>query len=270
MINHRPADIPRGARQNWLVQPFGAQRRPASTTLLIERLKAGDADALEMIFNAYSKKLYNVAWRILGDAADTEEVIQDVFWTVFRKAKLFQGHSQFSTWLYRLTVNAALGKIRRTKKTKKDVAYDEFLPKFQKDGHHLVRPVIDWSDTLDEKYANREMQELLGKVLDELKPLDKSVVVLSDLDGLSDKDIAAALGLTVSAVKTRLHRARLFLRGKMTVYLGHPSCKELFLWRDRKTANVLTTNMQTDDRPGPQLSYRRPGRHAQAGIRAAP
>lgn len=212
-----------GARQNSAgASRLVRERRPAADeTLLIERLKAGDADALEMIFNAYSKKLYNVAWRILGDAADTEEVIQDVFWTVFRKAKLFQGHSQFSTWLYRLTVNAALGKVRRSKKTKKDIEYDEFLPKFQKDGHHLVRPVVDWSDTLDEKYANRELQEVLGKVLDELKPLDKSVVVLSDLDGLSDKEIAAALGLTVSAVKTRLHRARLFLRGKMTVYLGH-------------------------------------------------
>jgi RNA polymerase sigma-70 factor (ECF subfamily) len=196
--------------------------KPASDEAsLIERLQAGDPDALEMIFNAYSKKLYNVALRILGEAADTEEVIQDVFWTVYRKAKLFQGHSQFSTWLYRLTVNAALGKLRRSKKTKKDVEYDEFLPKFQKDGHHSVRPVVDWSDTLDEKYASRQVQELLGKALDELKPLDKSVVVLSDLDGLSDKEIAAALCLTVSAVKTRLHRARLFLRGKMTVYLGH-------------------------------------------------
>jgi RNA polymerase sigma-70 factor (ECF subfamily) len=212
-----------GARQNSAGASRSVrERRPASDeTLLIERLKAGDSDALETIFNAYSKKLYNIAWRILGEAADTEEVIQDVFWTVFRKAKLFQGHSQFSTWLYRLTVNAALGKIRRSKKTKKDIEYVEFLPKFQKDGHHRVRPVVDWSDTLDEKYANREMQELLGKALDELKPLDKSVVVLSDLDGLSDKEIAAALGLTVSAVKTRLHRARLYLRGKMTVYLGH-------------------------------------------------
>jgi RNA polymerase sigma-70 factor (ECF subfamily) len=202
-------------------RPARGRTSGSDEALLIERLKAGDSDALETIFNAYSKKLYNVALRILGEAADTEEVIQDVFWTVFRKAKLFQGHSQFSTWLYRLTVNAALGKIRRSKKSKKDVEYDEFLPKFQKDGHHSVRPVVDWSDTLDEQYASREVQELLGKALGELKPLDKSVIVLSDLDGLSDKEIAAALGLTVSAVKTRLHRARLFLRGRMTVYLGH-------------------------------------------------
>lgn len=191
---------------------------------LIERLKAGDADALETIFNAHAKKLYNVALRIVGDPADTEEVIQDVFLTVFRKAKSFQGNSQFSTWLYRLTVNAALGKIRRSKKSK-EVEYDEFLPKFQKDGHHVVRPVVDWSDTLDEKYAGRELQALLGKALDQLKPIDKSVLVLSDMEGLSDKEIAAAVGLTVSAVKTRLHRARLFLRGKMAAHLGYCTTK---------------------------------------------
>jgi RNA polymerase sigma-70 factor, ECF subfamily len=187
---------------------------------LIERLKAGDQDAFEAVFNRYSAKLYNLALRIIGDAADTEEVIQDVFWTVYRKVKSFQGNSQFSTWLYRLTVNAALGKIRRRKKTN-EVEYDEFLPKFQNDGHHLVRPVIDWSETLDEKYTRRELHELLGQALAQLKPLDKSVVVLSDLEGLSDKEIAATLGLSVSAVKTRLHRSRLFLRGKMAAHLGY-------------------------------------------------
>jgi RNA polymerase sigma-70 factor (ECF subfamily) len=187
---------------------------------LIERLKAGDEEALERLFNRYSAKLYNVAQRILGEVADAEEVIQDVFWTAFRKAKSFRGNAQFSTWLYRLTVNAALGKIRRSKKDK-EVEYEEYLPKFQRDGHHLVRPVVDWSDTLDEKYAARELHELLKGALDQLKPMDKSVVVLSDLEGMSDKEIALALGLTVSAVKTRLHRARLFLRGRLAVHLGH-------------------------------------------------
>jgi RNA polymerase sigma-70 factor, ECF subfamily len=197
------------------------RRKPAPKDgEIIERLKNGDQEALETIFNLYSAKLYSVAQRIVDKAADTEEIIQDVFWTVYRKAKSFNGDAQFSTWLYRLTVNAALGRVRRGKK-KKEVEYEEFLPKFQKDGHHLVRPVVDWSDTLDEKYAQREIQALLGKALDQLKPVDKSVVVLSDLEGLSDKEIAAALNLTVSAVKTRLHRARLFLRGNLAVQLGH-------------------------------------------------
>ena len=83
---------------------------------LVAELKAGSEAALEKAFNLYSGKLYNVALRILKDQSDAEEVIQDVFMTAFRKADSFQGNSQFSTWLYRLTVNAALGRIRRSKK----------------------------------------------------------------------------------------------------------------------------------------------------------
>ena len=188
---------------------------------LIERLQAGDHEALETIVDLYSPRLYNVAQRILGESADTEEVLQDVFWTVFRKVKTFQGNSRFSTWLYRLTVNEALGKIRRRKNHKREIGYEEYLPKFGEDGHHRVRPVVDWSNSLDRNYAKQEMQRVVRISLDELKPLDRSVVVLSDLEGLSDKEIAKTLQLTVSAVKTRLHRARLFLRGKLARYLGH-------------------------------------------------
>jgi RNA polymerase sigma-70 factor, ECF subfamily len=188
---------------------------------LVERLQAGDHEALEAIIDLYSPKLYKVAQRILGESADTEEVIQDVFWTVFRKAKTFQGNSRFSTWLYRLTVNEAFAKIRRRKNQKREIEYEEYLPKFTDDGHHRSRPVVDWSDTLDRSYVEREIQRVVKAALDGLKPLDRSIVVLSDLEGMSDKEIAATLQLTVSAVKTRLHRARLFLRGRLANYLGH-------------------------------------------------
>jgi RNA polymerase sigma-70 factor (ECF subfamily) len=212
------------------LRTIGAARRPAARkrhrkaasndAAIIERLKMGDEAALEAIFNLHSGKLYSVAQRILSEPADAEEVIQDVFWTVYRKAKTFKGESQLSTWLYRLTVNAALGRIRRGKK-KREVEYAEYLPKFQEDGHHLVRPVVDWSDTLEQQFAQHEIHALLAAALDQLRPIDRSVVVLSDMEELADKEIAAALGLTVSAVKTRLHRARLFLRGKLAVQLGH-------------------------------------------------
>ena len=187
---------------------------------LIERLKTGDERALEVMFDLHSSRLYGIAHKILGDVADAQEVVQDVFWTAFRKAKNFRGTAQFSTWLYRLTVNAALGKVRSAKK-RKEVEYEDYLPKFQEDGHHLVRPVVDWTDTLEEKYAQKEIQALVAEALNQLKPIDKSVVVLSDLEGLSDRQIAAVLDLTVPAVKTRLHRARLFLRGRLALTLGH-------------------------------------------------
>lgn len=196
------------------------QKSGKSDWELIERLKNGDEEALEALYNLYSPKLYNIAHKILGDVADSQEVIQDVFWTAYRKAKTFRGSAQFSTWLYRLTVNAALGRIRSSKKSR-EVEYEEFLPQFQEDGHHLVRPVVDWSNTVEENHAKRELQEQLKLALDLLRPLDRSVVVLSDMEALSDKEIATAVGITVAAVKTRLHRARLFLRGKLAVRLGY-------------------------------------------------
>jgi RNA polymerase sigma-70 factor (ECF subfamily) len=200
--------------------PTASAARPraaANEDQLVDRLKSGDEQALETFFKLYSASLYNVAQRILGEPADSEEVIQDVFWTAYRKARFFRGNSQFSTWLYRLTVNAALGRIRSRKK--REVSYDELLPKFQKDGHHRVRPVIDWTDTLEMGVSRDEIKRHLGAALDNLKPLDKAVVVLSDLEGISDKEIAATLSLSVSAVKTRLHRARLFLRGTLATKL---------------------------------------------------
>lgn len=219
-----------GAMTNFNRRAESKRQRPEGRSLgslpikddseLIERLQNGDEGALEDLFNLYSPKLYNVANRILGDVADTQEVIQDVFWTAYRKAKTFRGAAQLSTWLYRLTVNAALGRIRRSKKAK-EIEYDEFLPKFQEDGHHAVRPVVDWSNALEENCARREIQEFLKQALDLLTPLDRSIVILSDLEGLSDKEIAAAVSITVPAVKTRLHRARLFLRGKLAVSLGY-------------------------------------------------
>ena len=112
------------------------------------------------------------------------------------------------------------GKNPASQNHKREIGYEEYLPKFSDDGHHRIRPVVDWSDTLDRGYARQEMQWVVKAALDELKPLDRSVVVLSDLEGLSDKEIAATLQLTVSAVKTRLHRARLFLRGRLASYLG--------------------------------------------------
>jgi RNA polymerase sigma-70 factor, ECF subfamily len=181
--------------------------------LVIERLKAGDSEALETIFNTYSKKLYKVALRILGEAADTQEVIQDVFWTAFRKAQSFRGNSRFSTWLYRLTVNGSLGKLRQRKKNRK-IRIEADRSNSQND-HHLAQPLVDWADSSEDNYARREMQALLSSALHELKPIDKRVTVLGYLEGLPAKEIATTVGLTVSAVKTRLHRARCFLRERL-------------------------------------------------------
>jgi RNA polymerase sigma-70 factor (ECF subfamily) len=146
--------------------------------------------------------------------------MQEVFLTFYEKAKAFRGDSTLSTWLYRLTANAALSRLRRRKR-RPEVLLDDYLPSFRDDGHHLVRPVVDWSHDLESDMATEELRQLLRQAIEALPPLDKTVLVLSDLEELSNQDIGDILGLSVPAVKARLHRARLFLRGKLAVSFGY-------------------------------------------------
>jgi RNA polymerase sigma-70 factor (ECF subfamily) len=189
-------------------------------TVLTQSIRRGDQRAFGKLFDLYSKRTFQIAYKLLRDRDEAEDIVQEVFLTVIQKAHMFRGDSQFSTWLHRLTVNAALARLRRHKR-RKEVSYEDFLPQFQEDGHHQVRPVIDWSREVEERSTAEDLQEILAKAVAQLKPLDKSVVVLSDVEGFSDQEIAKSLGLTKSAVKTRLHRARLFLRGHLAVHLGH-------------------------------------------------
>jgi len=212
---------PQGAKG--LPQPKAPTRQPdAEERLLVERLKVKDQRAFETLYRRYCSRVYRHAMALVGIAPEAEEVVQEVFLTLYEKAKTFRGEAAFSTWLYRLTVNAALTRLRRRKRTK-EVSYEDYLPKYEPDGHHLgpEGSVVDWSNDVERKLASTELQRFLKQALDQLRPMDKAVVMLSDLEGVPNREIANALGLTVPAVKIRLHRARLFLRGKLAVTLGH-------------------------------------------------
>jgi RNA polymerase sigma-70 factor (ECF subfamily) len=187
---------------------------------LIDRVKAGDHEAFDLLFQRYFAIVSRQAIRLTGNREEAEEVVQEVFLTVYEKAHTFRGTAAFSTWLYRVTANAALTKLRRRKKGE-ELSLEAYLPRFREDGHHLVRPVVDWSNELEAHVASEERQRLIQQALDMLAPMDKAVVVLSDLEGFSDREIASALGLSVSAVKARLHRSRLALRGKLAASLGY-------------------------------------------------
>lgn len=192
----------------------------AEQLALMARVQAGDTQAFEVLFQQSYAQVYRQARHLLGTEAEAEEVVQEVFLTVYEKAQTFRGESAFATWLYRLTANAALSRLRRRKR-RPEVSIDDYLPQFREDGHHLVRPVVDWSSDLETGLARAQMQQLLRQAIEQLAPLDKAVLVLSDFEELSNRDIGEALGLTVPAVKARLHRARLFLRCQLAVALGH-------------------------------------------------
>ncbi len=200
----------------------GAETLCADVTerALVQRLQAGDAEAFDTLFRQHFPKVYRQAVHLVGTVLEAEEVAQEVFLAVYEKAHTFRGASSFTTWLYRLTVNAALSRLRR-RTCRKEIALDGYLPQFREDGHHLVRPVVDWSSDLEQSLADAQMQQLLRQALELLQPLDKAVLGLSDFEDLSNREIGEVLGLTVLAVKARLHRSRLFLRGQLAIALGH-------------------------------------------------
>lgn len=190
--------------------------------VLIERLQAGHIDAFDGLFERYSPQVYRHAIRLLDNEAEAEEVMQEVFLTLYEKASTFRGDSAVSTWLYRLTANAAISRLRRRSR-RHEVSLNAYLPQFSDDGHHRERPVVDWSHDIERAMVREESRQLLRAAIDQLRPLDKAVVVLADLEGVAQRETAEILGLSLAAVKARLHRARLFLRGRLAASLGDTS-----------------------------------------------
>jgi len=183
---------------------------------LVARLKQGDREALAGLLRRYQGKVYRLAMNMTRSPQDAEEVTQDVFLAVYRKIGEFDGRAAFSTWLYRVASNAALMKLRG-RRSEPHLSIEEERPAFAPDGHH-ARPVADWSELPEDRLLSAERRRVLGQAIEALPPDYKAVVVLRDIEGLSNQEVAEVLGATVLAVKSRLHRARLALRERLAAY----------------------------------------------------
>jgi RNA polymerase sigma-70 factor (ECF subfamily) len=181
---------------------------------LLEALRLHDPTAAERLVTTYGERAYRLATSITGNEQDAEEVVQDAFWTVVRKIDTFRGESAFGSWLYRIVANAAYQKLRGWRSRGRDLSLDEALPAFDAQGGH-VGPVADWSARVDDPSVQTELRMALTTAIDELPPVSRTVLVLRDVEGLSNFEIAEALGLSVPVVKARVHRARLFLRKQL-------------------------------------------------------
>lgn len=184
---------------------------------LVERLRAGDRGALEQLMGRYSSRLYRVAFGITRNANDAEEVLQDVFLTLYRKIGTFQRRAALGTWLYRVTTNTALNKRRGLAGRPRSL--DDLLPTFLPDGHRAGDRsfvLADWSRSPDEELLAGEARTVLERALALLPDSYRAVLVLRDVEELSNEETAAALGESVTTVKSRLHRARMALREAIT------------------------------------------------------
>src|SRR5262249_18563495 len=164
----------------------------------------------ERVFLDYAPRVYNLARRMLGSDADAEDVTQDVLLQVVRKLNTFRGESAFPTWLHRVTVNAALSH-RQKRAAREEHRVHDPLDSYFEDGRHHA-PVRRWTTQPEDQVLGRETHELIERAIAGLPEHYRDVFVLADVEGLPNAEIAAMLGLSVAAVKSRLHRARMLMR----------------------------------------------------------
>ncbi|MHB8792201.1 MAG: RNA polymerase sigma factor [Thermoleophilia bacterium] len=185
---------------------------------LIDEIRDGSADALEDLMSRYESRVYSLAYRMLGNKEDAEDVLQDTFLNVVRSIGGFKSRSSFSTWLYRVAANAALTKLRQ--KSRREKSEGEFLDEVYsvKEAAHSSIALVDWSDGPAQKLLNEEARLVMDEAVAELPDKYRVVFVLRDVEGMSAAEVAQVLDLSIPAVKSRLHRARLYLRNRLSDY----------------------------------------------------
>ena len=188
---------------------------------LVAGFRAGQHDAFEQIVRIHGNRLLGVARRIVRDDDLAHEAVQDALVSAFRAREKFAGTSLLSTWLHRITVNAALMKLR-SQKRRAEESIDALLPTFQDDGHHREQ-FVAWDERADTVLERADTRRIVRAAIDQLPDSYRTVLVMRDIEGLSTDETAAALGLTANAVKIRLHRARMALRTLIAPHLQEVS-----------------------------------------------
>jgi RNA polymerase sigma-70 factor (ECF subfamily) len=186
---------------------------------LVEQLRRADEGAAEALVAAYGDRVYRLAMRITGNASDAEEVVQDALWTASRKIDTFRGVAAFGSWVYRITANTAYEKLRRRRSRRNEVSWEDLAPTFDEKGQH-VEMAVDWSRRLKDPAIETELKSVLSAAIDALPTDHRTAFVLHDVEGLSNPEIAQTLRLNLGTVKSRVHRARLFLRRRLADYMG--------------------------------------------------
>ena len=181
---------------------------------LVARLKAGDGAACAECIEIHSPLVYRLALRLMENEAEAEDVLQETFLNAFRGIESFEGRSGLGTWLYRIAYNAAMMRLRRTEPYMMSV--EESL---DNDGQFSVpKQLFDWCCLPESDFEGDEVRAELESAIGELPESLRVVFVLRELEGLSTAETAGALELSEGAVKVRLHRARLWLRERLSSY----------------------------------------------------
>jgi RNA polymerase sigma-70 factor (ECF subfamily) len=188
-----------------LVTPWMAPN-PPNEAQLVQRLKAGDADAFEELVRSTGGRLLAAARRLVGDEDAARDVVQTAFLSAFRAMQSFDGKSQLTTWLHRIVINAALMRIR-VRRRRPESSITDLLPSFDEEGRH-AQPVTSWLESPEHALARKETHALVRGAIAALPEKYRTILLLRDIEELSTRQAAEALRISDNAVKLRLHRAR--------------------------------------------------------------
>jgi len=189
----------------------------ATEAVLIREAKRGDFDAFEELVRRYQERIYSLGLRMTKHPQDAEDVLQETFLRAFEHLSTFREESSFATWLFRIAMNTALMKLRQERTAP---VYSLDQPGQELDLSEIPPDVRDWAPNAEEMVEAEEMRQLLEEAIDELPEIYRAVFILRDVEGLPAKEVAEILDLSVPAVKSRLLRARLFLRERLSRVLA--------------------------------------------------
>ena len=195
--------------------------RDPKEAVLLARLQAGDEQALREVAETYGSKIYQLAFRYLRNREDAEEVTQDVLYKVYRKVGSFRGDSALSSWIYRITFNSAMSRLRTVKSRRAQaderraaaMEGDEATPEPRAD-------VADWSDLADEQVLRSQLRRRVFRAILALPAIYRAPVMLRDIQGMSTEEASAMLKVKDQTLKSRLHRGRLILRKQLADFAG--------------------------------------------------
>ena len=192
---------------------------------LLEALRSGDRAAFARLVEAYESQVYNLALKLLHDEDEAEDVLQETFLSAYRGLATFAGRSKLSTWIYRIATNASLMRLRKHKHQAATISLDESTD--LGDGQPIPRELMDWSGVPDDVLLSEEARQVMDEAIADLPETLRVVFVLRDIEDLSAADTGEILDLSIPAVKSRLHRARLMLRERLASYYSERIVKRV-------------------------------------------
>ena len=192
------------------------------TDNLLARLQAGDEQALADLADAYGSKIYQLAFRYLRNKEDAEEVTQDVLFKVYRKVGEFRGDAALSSWIYRITFNAAMSRLRTAQyqRTQAEERREAAIDRHDGANRHGRVDVADWTDMADERVLRSQLRRRVFRAILALPAIYRAPVMLRDIQGMSTEEASAMLRVKDQTLKSRLHRGRLILRKQLADFAG--------------------------------------------------